>query len=53
VQANGEGAAQSVPHLHIHVLPRRRNDDLLVNWQPVPGDRAEIEAVWKQLKAHL
>jgi len=53
VQANGEGAAQSVPHLHIHVLPRRRNDDLLVNWQPVPGDRAEIEAVWKRLKAHL
>jgi len=53
VQANGEGAAQSVPHLHIHVLPRRPNDDLLVNWQTVPGDRAEIEAVWKRLKAHL
>jgi len=26
VQANGEGAAQSVPHLHIHIIPRRRND---------------------------
>src|SRR6185312_9209892 len=24
VQANGEGAKQSVPHFHIHVLPRLR-----------------------------
>src|SRR3954469_14379461 len=28
LQANGKGAAQSVAHFHIHVLPRRLGDDL-------------------------
>jgi histidine triad (HIT) family protein len=53
VQANGEGAAQSVPHLHIHVIPRQRNDGLLINWQAVPGDRAAIEAVYNKIKAAM
>jgi histidine triad (HIT) family protein len=53
VQANGEGAAQSVPHLHIHVIPRQLNDGLLLNWQAVPGDRTAIEAVYKRLRAVL
>jgi histidine triad (HIT) family protein len=53
VQANGEGAAQSVPHLHVHIIPRQPNDGLLINWQSVPGDRAAIEAVYKKLKAAL
>ncbi len=26
LQANGAGAGQSVPHLHIHIMPRRPND---------------------------
>jgi histidine triad (HIT) family protein len=53
VQANGEGAGQSVPHLHIHVMPRRAGDGLILNWQPVPGDMKEIEAVYSRLKAAL
>jgi histidine triad (HIT) family protein len=32
VQANGELAGQSVLHVHVHVLPRRAGDDLLINW---------------------
>jgi histidine triad (HIT) family protein len=53
LQANGAGAGQSVPHLHIHIMPRRPNDDVMLNWQPRPGDMAEIEAICKQLKAAL
>ncbi len=53
VQANGVGAAQSVPHLHVHVIPRAVNDGLLINWQAVPGDMKEIEAVYKRLKAAM
>jgi histidine triad (HIT) family protein len=53
VQANGEGAAQSVPHLHIHVIPRQRNDNLLINWQAVPGDRAAIEAIYEKIKGAM
>jgi histidine triad (HIT) family protein len=28
VQANGAGAHQSVKHFHVHVLPRKRDDQL-------------------------
>ena len=53
LQANGEGAGQSVPHLHIHVMPRRPNDGVALNWDYKPGDKAEIEAIYKRLKAAL
>jgi histidine triad (HIT) family protein len=53
LQANGAGAGQSVPHLHIHVMPRRSGDGLVLNWEPRPGDKAEIEAICKRLKAAL
>jgi len=53
LQANGEGAGQSVPHLHVHVMPRRPKDGVALNWDYKPGDMAEIEAIYKRLKAAL
>ncbi len=53
IQANGEGAGQSVPHLHIHVMPRRPDDGLILNWAPKPGEVKQIEAIYKRLKAAL
>jgi histidine triad (HIT) family protein len=53
LQSNGPGAAQSVPHLHIHILPRRADDGLPMNWEPEPGDRAVVEAVYERLKRRL
>jgi len=53
LQANGEGAGQSVPHLHIHIMPRVKGDDVNLNWQPKPGDMAAIKAVCEKLKAAL
>jgi len=53
LQANGEGAGQSVPHLHIHVMPRVKGDDVNLNWQPKPGDMAAIKAIYEKLKAAL
>jgi histidine triad (HIT) family protein len=53
LQANGPGAGQSVPHLHFHIMPRRENDGVSLNWQYRPGDKAEIEAIYKRLKAVL
>jgi histidine triad (HIT) family protein len=42
VQANGKGAAQSVFHFHMHILPRSKGDELMLNW----GLRAgEIDAI--------
>jgi histidine triad (HIT) family protein len=53
VQSNGRGAAQSVPHLHIHVLPRRLGDELKVNWELKPGDRAHIAELAERIRARL
>lgn len=53
LQANGPGAAQSVPHFHIHVLPRRVGDELKMNWQLVPGDRVALAAMAERLRAVL
>ncbi len=53
VQANGPGAAQSVFHFHMHVLPRRHGDELKINWGPRPGDLEEIKAVYERIRARL
>ncbi len=53
LQANGAGAGQSVPHLHVHILPRRPDDGATLNWTYRPGDRAEIEEISRRLKAAL
>lgn len=34
IQSNGEAASQSVPHVHIHVLPRWENDPVGEIWPP-------------------
>ncbi len=53
VQSNGKGAAQSVGHLHIHVLPRRLGDQLLVNWELKPGDLVRIADIAERIRARL
>lgn len=50
VQANGPGAAQSVPHFHWHVLPRAQDDGLPMNWPLRPGDMASIAAAAERLR---
>ena len=44
VQANGELAGQSVFHVHVHVLPRRAGDNLLINW-----DRGDQLVDWGRI----
>ena len=53
LQANGEGAGQSVPHLHIHIMPRVAGDNVSLNWGEKPGDMTAIKAVYEKLKAAL
>jgi histidine triad (HIT) family protein len=53
VQSNGPGAAQSVGHVHLHVLPRRMNDALLVNWELKPGDMAHIAEIADRIRGFL
>ena len=53
VQSNGPGAAQSVDHFHIHVLPRRIGDGLLVNWELKAGDMAHIAEIAERIRTAL
>lgn len=53
VQANGPGAAQSVFHLHIHVIPRFNDDGLMLNWGTNPGDMDEIKQLSEQIAANI
>jgi len=53
IQANGPGAAQSVPHFHIHVLPRRLDDELKINWGLKPGNRETLAILAEKIKAEI
>ena len=53
IQSNGPGAAQSVQHFHLHVLPRRMRDGLAINWGLKPGDSARIAEVAERIRAAL
>lgn len=54
VQANGEAANQTVPHLHVHVLPRRGDDGLLLNWPRTGyGDSGQITEIALRIRSSL
>ena len=53
VQANGPGAAQSVLHYHVHVLPRRLGDNGRLNWSLSPGDQDSIARLAADIRARL
>ena len=51
LQANGKWAAQSVPHLHFHLIPRHRDDGAGMDWRGVPGKMDAITALGDRIKA--
>jgi len=53
LQANGPAAFQSVPHFHLHLIPRWANDGKGFDWTLVPGDRAEIERAGARIREAL
>ena len=46
-QSNGEAAWQTVFHYHVHVIPRYRDDPLVLPWTPAPGDLDDISEISK------
>ena len=53
VQANGAAAFQSVPHFHLHLIPRWHNDGKGFDWKLVPGNRDQIMKTGERLRALL
>ena len=49
VQNNGESAGQTVPHFHLHMIPRYINDGQRIGWKPGKPTQEELEAVMRQI----
>ena len=51
LQANGAAAFQSVPHFHLHLIPRWTGDGKGFDWKLVPGSREEIAGTADRIRA--
>lgn len=43
LQNNGEVAGQTVPHFHLHLIPRFENDNLNFHWETLKVSEEELE----------
>ena len=50
--ANGEAAGQSLPHFHIHIIPRHKQDGLgeKGEWPQFPGANKDILEVYQEVR---
>ncbi len=53
LQANGAAAFQSVPHFHLHLIPRWTNDGKGFDWKLVPAQREQLLHVGEKVRAAL
>ena len=49
VQNNGKTAGQTVPHFHLHMIPRYQDDGQQINWVPGECTQEELEAVRREI----
>lgn len=49
IGTNGKSADQTVPHFHLHIVPRKENDGVEA-WPNLCGAKDEIETVYEQIK---
>jgi histidine triad (HIT) family protein len=51
--ADGEAAAQEIPHVHLHVIPRYFGDGLRLRFRPAYGslpDEKELEKIAERIR---
>jgi histidine triad (HIT) family protein len=54
LQLNGTASDQLVPHLHVHIMPRWKNDGVSVSqWEMGKGDPGELEELAREIKQHI
>ena len=50
LQNNGEDAQQTVKHFHLHLIPRYKEDTMMLQWKTEDPSPEEFEAMTKKLK---
>lgn len=50
VQNNEESAGQTVPHFHLHLIPRYRGDNQQLGWKPGQVSQEELEEIRRQIE---
>lgn len=50
VQNNKEAAGQTVPHFHLHLIPRYKDDGQHILWNPTSPDAEELKALCESIK---
>lgn len=53
VQNSGAAAFQTVPHFHIHLIPRWEDDGKGLTWKLVSGSPARIRTMAERIRAAL
>jgi histidine triad (HIT) family protein len=53
IQNNGAAASQSVPHFHLHLIPRWVHDGKGFDWELRPGDAARLRLLAERIRAAL
>ena len=52
VQNNNEAAGQTVPHYHVHLIPRYQNDGQHILWKPGQMPAEEMDEILKTILAN-
>lgn len=43
LQNNGKAAGQTIPHFHIHLIPRTSGDSISIDWKPSDINLGDLE----------
>lgn len=52
-QRNGAAAGQMVPHVHFHIIPRYKDDNIEHDWEPKELSDEQFDKIQKILKKRL
>jgi histidine triad (HIT) family protein len=55
IQANGTAAGQTIPHFHLHLVPRYKDDPVYLEFGHgiLPADKVELEDIASKLRSGL
>ncbi len=53
IQSNKEAAGQVIPHVHFHIIPRKKGDNLNFSWEQGKAEKEELQKYAKIVKEKL